>query len=90
MSSEIIVEKYPLGLATQRPLVIQQKLLVGDDGLSQMTGSDLEIETVILDDWFEKCPWEGKTATGLQLEGTPNNNSHDLDHFTISPLPIKQ
>lgn len=63
---------------------------MGDDGPSQMTVSDQEIETVILDDLFENCPWEGKTGTGLQLEETSNNSGHDLDHFTVLPSLIKQ
>lgn len=61
---------------------------MGEDDPSQIKVSDQEFETVILDDWWKKCPWEGKIAMGLQLEGMSNNNGHELNHFTIA-LPLE-
>lgn len=56
MSSEIVlvIKKYSLDLAVQRPLVTFNKSpLVDNNGLSQVKVADKEMEVIII--WFEKC-----------------------------------
>lgn len=52
-SSEIIIEKDPLNLATWKPLVAGSKNPSGNDYPSQIKVANQEIKMKIIDDWSE-------------------------------------